>query len=168
MPDAVPDDCRAGEFLRRAQDTDGFSLVELIVVLIVAGVLAVVAMGRFADRKTFDTQGFYDEVIATVRYAQKDAISKRRNVCLAFSANSVTLTYASAAGSGAACDSNETSPGGVSPYAVTANSGVSFVPAPTNFAFDALGRPSLGQTVNVVGDGTRSFTIEPETGYVHP
>jgi MSHA pilin protein MshC len=157
-----------GLFLRRAQDTHGFSLVELIVVLIVAGILAVVAMGRFADRKTFDTQGFYDEVIATVRYAQKDAVSKRRNVCLAFGANSVTLTYASAAGSGAVCDSNETSPGGTTPYAVTANSGVSFLAAPTNFSFDALGRPTLGQTVTVVGDSNRSFTIESETGYVHP
>ena len=66
----------------------GFTLVELIVVLAVVGILAVVAIAKFANRKGFDTQGFFDSAQSAVRYAQKEAIAKRRNVCL----TSVTST----------------------------------------------------------------------------
>jgi MSHA pilin protein MshC len=146
----------------------GFSLVELIVVLIIVGILAVVAIAKFANRIGFDTQGFFDRAQSGIRYAQKGAIAKRRNVCLTFASNSVSLTFASAPGSGAACDTNLTGPDGQSPYTVAAGAGVSFSPTPTNFSFDALGRPSSAQVITVSGDGTRSFTVEAETGYVHP
>jgi hypothetical protein len=36
---------------------------------------------------------------------------------------------------------------------------------PANFHFEASGRPSLGQVINVTGSG--SVTIEADTGYVH-
>jgi MSHA pilin protein MshC len=146
----------------------GFSLVELVVVLIIVGILAVMAIAKFANRLGFDTQGFFDSAQSGIRYAQKEAIAKRRNVCLAFASNSVSLTFASTPGSGAACDTNLTGPAGQSPYTVSAGAGISFSPTPTNFSFDALGRPSAGQVIIISGDGTRSFTVEAETGYVHP
>lgn len=146
----------------------GFSLVELIIVLIIVGILAVVAIAKFANRIGFDTQGFFDRAQSGMRYAQKEAIAKRRNVCLTFASNSVSLTFASAPGSGAACDTNLTGPDGQSPYTVSAGVGISFSPTPTNFSFDALGRPTAAQVITVSGDGTRSFTVEAETGYVHP
>jgi MSHA pilin protein MshC len=146
----------------------GFSLVELVVVLIIVGILAVMAIAKFANRLGFDTQGFFDSAQSGIRYAQKEAIAQRRNVCLTFASNSVSLTFASAPGSGAACDTNLIGPAGQSPYTVSAGAGISFSPTPTNFSFDALGRPSAGQVIIISGDGTRSFTVEAETGYVHP
>jgi MSHA pilin protein MshC len=122
----------------------GFSLVELVVVLIVAGILAVVATAKFADRKAFDTEGFYDDVQAAVRYAQKQAIAKRRNVCVAFTSSSASLTFA-----------------------VTAGSGVSLSPVPATLTFSALGRPNAGVVITISGNNTRTFTVEAETGYVH-
>jgi MSHA pilin protein MshC len=143
----------------------GFSLVELVVILILIGILAVVAIPRLNIR-TFEARGFFDEVRATVRFAQKDAIAKRRNVCLTFASNSLTVTYSPSELAPAACSANIVSPRGVTPFSVTAPTGVTLA-ATSNFRFDGLGRPSAGPiTVTVTGDGVRSFTVQSETGYV--
>lgn len=148
------------------RDCRGFTLVELVVVVIVITIMAVVAIPRLNDRM-FNALGFYDEAQATIRFAQKSAVAMRRTVCLSFSATTVTLNY-SANRTPVSCTSDLVSPRGTTPFVVTAASGISFSPTPTNFSFDGLGRPSVGQTINVIGDGTRSFTVEAETGYVHP
>lgn len=144
----------------------GFTLIELVVVIILVTILAVVALPRL-NTQTFDTVGFYDEVRATVRFAQKDAVAKRRHVCLGFSANSVTLTY-SPLHAPVNCSADLVSPRGATPFVVTAASSVAFAPTPANFSFDPLGRPSLAQLITITGDGSRSFSVEAETGYVHP
>lgn len=145
--------------------TAGFTLVELVVVMIVVSILAVIALPRFNTR-TFDSVGFYEEVQASVRYAQKEAIAKRRTVCLDFGANYLEVKFAPAAGS-FSCTADLVSPRGVTPFRVTAGSGINFSAA-VDFSYDPLGRPSTGQSIVIAGDGTRSFTVEAETGYVHP
>ena len=143
----------------------GFTLVELIMVMILAGILAVAAIPRFFDKSTFEAKGFYDETFAILRYAQKAAIAKRRTVCVVFTSTTVTLTIASAAAS-TVCDKNVISPTGASPYVVTAKSSISFATVPTGFQFTSLGQASVGQTITVTG-ASGSIVIEQETGYVH-
>ncbi len=147
-------------------DCAGFTLVELTVVLVIIVILAVVAIPRL-NVGMFGALGFYDEAQATIRFAQKSAVAMRRTVCLSFSATTVTLNY-SANRTPVSCTSDLVSPRGTTPFVVIAASGIAFSPTPANFSFDGLGRPSVGQTINVIGDGTRSFTVEAETGYVHP
>ena len=164
----------SGSRERPRQDDAGFTLIELVVIIILVGILAVVALPRLNTR-TFDTVGFYQEALASMRYAQKEAVAKRRVVCVALGANSVTVRYAKAVNS-FTCDTDLISPRGVSPFTVTASTGVtlSSAPAIATFYFDPLGRPfdaantaSAQRTITITGDGTQSFVIEPETGYVH-
>jgi MSHA pilin protein MshC len=156
----------------------GFTLIELVVVIVIVAILAVVAIPRF-NTKTFDTVGFYQEVLSSVRYAQKEAVAKRRVVCVSLTTGpiiySVTVRFAKNTNS-FTCDTDLTSPRGVSPFTVTARSGVTLSSAPSlgTFYFDPLGRPfdaagvaSPQRTISITGDGTQSFLIEPETAYVH-
>lgn len=157
--------------------SSGFTLVEMIGVMIIVGILAVAALPRFFDRQIFESRGFHDELLAALRYAQKSAIAQRRSVCVVFGANSATLTIASASSDAPAnrytCDKNLRSPTGTAPFVVTAPSGVRFAAAPTSFLFNSLGQPvnAAGvaiatQTIQVSETG-RSIIIETDTGYVH-
>ena len=148
----------------------GFTLVELIVTLILVGILAVVAIPKLTGLSAYNTLGFYDRVASGIRFAQKQAIAKRRNVCLTFTANTVTFRFASLDGATALCDQDLVGPNGSAPYVVAPDpkgvGAVIFSPVPTAFQFDALGRPTVGQTITVSGDGTKTLSVEPETGYV--
>jgi MSHA pilin protein MshC len=157
---------------QRNWKTAGFTLIELVVTLIVVAILAVMAIPKLNTR-TFDTTGFFQEALASVRYAQKEAVAKRRVVCVTLSASSLTINFASVAAS-TTCNTNLVSPRGVSPFTVTAANGVTLSPAPVSFFFDGLGRPfdaantpSPQRTITITGDSTQSFVVEAETGYVH-
>lgn len=144
----------------------GFTLIELVVVMLIIGVLAVAAVPRLLDSQTFDRRGFNDQTLSALRYGHKAAIAQRRAVCVSFSTTSLTFTLASAAGS-STCDTPLTGPTGDSPFQINASPGVAYSASPSNFRFNAAGQASLGQTLQVSGE-TASITIEQETGYVHP
>ena len=152
-------------------------MVELIVVMVLVGILAVVAIPKLVSIQTYDTVGFADRVMSALRFAQKQAIAKRRNVCVSFTASTVSFTYAAAAGSGVSCTLNLTGPAGQNPYTIAPErSGVAFSAVPAGFGFSALGRTidtgtfaalTTAQVITVTGDGSTTIRVEPETGYVH-
>ena len=167
---------------RRNYAVHGFTLVELVTIIVILGILAVAAAPRFFDRNVFDNRGFYDEVISTLRHAQKMAIAKRRLVCAQFSAVNVTpATVTVQIGGTNSCGTDIASPSGQSPYRIS-NPNVSFaaIPVGGGISFDCLGRPrsTLGTaTCNDATDmvagstsimiDTFTITVEQETGYVH-
>lgn len=145
----------------------GFSLVELILVMVIAGILAAVAVPRLIGRNSFDTRGFADQLAATVRFGQKLAVAQRRNVFVQLSASSATLCYLDS--TPCAAGSHAPGPGGEKPYTVSAPDGVSIASPVAVLAFDAGGRPdTLAQLdIQVNGAGTHHVFVEAETGYVH-
>lgn len=157
----------------------GFTLIELIMVIVLLGVLAVVAGPKVFNTGDFNARGFHDETLSLLRYAQKSAIAQRRTVCVAFTTSSVTLTMAPAAPTAAsatpACSASPlTLVGPVGGNAVvTAKSGVTFDTVPTEFNFDGLGQPitSSGallatQTIQVA-NSAKGIQVEATTGFVH-
>jgi len=143
----------------------GFTLVELIAVMIIIAVLAVAALPRLFERQTFDARGFSDGTLAMLRYAQKAAIAERRTVCVDFSASAVSLRVASAAGA-TACDQALSGPDGKNQYQIQAKGGIAFAQVPAGFSFNALGQASAPATIRIAGSAT-TIMVEQETGYVH-
>lgn len=145
----------------------GFTLAELVVVMMLVGVLAVVAVPRLFQKSEFAARGARDFVASGLRYAQKSAIAMRRNVCVAVGTTHLTVTYASAAGAGQPCAAGNTiaNPATGLPFAGTAYEEGATVATPTTVVFDALGRPSAPATITVDLHAT-AVTIEAETGLV--
>jgi MSHA pilin protein MshC len=138
----------------------GFTLMELVTVIAIAAILAAFAAATINTR-SFDTEGVANKATAAVRYAQRLAISQRRNVAVTVAGNAIALTYPDAPLSGAAVRE----PPGTNAFTVS-KSGITITATAGSFTFSALGRPDAGGTITVTGDGSRTITIEAETGYV--
>ena len=147
----------------------GFTMVEMITVLIIVGILAVAAMPRFWDRGTFDSRSFSDEVKATLRLAQKLAIAQHRNVCVNIAtAAPANLTIKVSSTSAGACDTPLPSLSGSGNYQVTAPGSAALTQpaANTTITFNALGSPGAAD-ITLQVDAEPAITVGKETGYVH-
>src|SRR5262245_59021419 len=53
----------------------GFTMIELVVVIVILGIIAAAAAPRFFDDRTFLERGYYEELAAALKYAQKLAVA---------------------------------------------------------------------------------------------
>jgi MSHA pilin protein MshC len=134
----------------------GFTLVELVVILVVLAIFAAVAVPVFFNLERYRERAAYDEVASALRYGQKLALASGCEV-------QVKIT-----GAGYALQQRQTSCTSgtfvtVSGHPVTSGSlsGIGISPV-SDIIFDPMGRGS-GITLSV---GGKNITVIAETGYV--
>jgi MSHA pilin protein MshC len=74
----------------------GFTMVELIVVMVLIGILGAIGAARFFNRTGFDAAAFADRSAAMLRYAQKLAIAQNRNIYVQATTQGLRLCYSNA------------------------------------------------------------------------
>ncbi len=151
--------------MRRA---GGFTMVELIVVMILIGVIAAIGVPRLIGDNGIAAAAFGDEVVSALRTAQKSAVAKRRLVCATVGSNAVTLRIAAQAGA-TACDTDlDTDSFKTGASGVAASVHALFFQPNGTITLDAAGTQPTRGTVTIALDTrtVRSIVFEGSTGYV--
>lgn len=164
----------------------GFTAVELILVIVLVGIVSAVAMTRFFDRRVYDAETATEQLRSILRYGQKLAIARHRDVFVQLAPNRVALCLRNE--NPCAPANRVRAPGGENSWseATRAACGVRDwmcegrpvgVTADANLAtirFDPLGQPlqavgdlpaELRVTI-AAGGNTRTVNVAAETGYV--
>lgn len=143
-------------------------MVELVLVIVIVGVLGAIAGPRFFSHSTFDERAYYDELVTSLRYAQKVAVASGCRVRVDITATTYSLTQQSP--QAGHCDSTDAS----FPIPVrlasgenmngSAPDGISAAPAIT-LIYEPLGRTNLAAN-QIISVGSRTLTIQSESGLV--
>ena len=147
---------------------DGYTLVELIVVVMVLAALGAYAAPRFFDQSVFTQRGYADELASALRAARKAAVASDCPAQLVLAAGSYSAVQQAASGN--SCNTADTTwatpvlGADGSPIAGTAPANTTASPTGT-FQFDTNGAlaASPGTTLTI---GSRTLTIDAGSGLV--
>ena len=149
--------------------SSGFSIFELVIVIVLLGIMSVYALGRFFDQDEAAARGFFDDTVNAVRFAQKLAISTGCDVRVSTVVSGYSLVQSSG------CTANDFTNPVVNPANRGNNyqnlnlpSGFSLAPT-TAITFNARGIPDSGSAVTFTqtdGVTTYNFKVDGQTGLV--
>lgn len=136
----------------------GFTLVELIVVILITGILSISVAPRFFGVSSYEDRKASDELITALRHTQQMAMNRGGDIQLILTATNFTVQRSSLV------NKELRSPDGLIPYVKIFPTNVNVSPVPKTITYNRLGRPDAGHTINV---GTQTITIEEVTGYAY-
>ncbi len=154
----------------------GFTLVELITVIVILGVVASFALPRLTDRSAFQARGFEDEMLAALRYARSLAVASGCPVQVSIAGNGYILNQQQAGCAPGSCVADFTravlDPATLAPtYVGTAPAGIT-LGGPASFVFDSRGEASAALcsvpanvTLTLGGNANRTITVFGSTGF---
>lgn len=146
----------------------GYTVVELVLVIVILGILGAIAAPRFFDNDAFAERAYFDEVATALRYGQKVAVASGCRVRVTLTANAYTV--AQQVSGGGTCDPLDTTfplPALLadgSPLAGSAPSGITLSP-PLSIVYVPDGSTNLAsnQTIAV---GPWTLVIDAASGLV--
>lgn len=152
------------------REAHGYTVVELVVVMVLLGILAANAMPRFFTASRFAEMGFADATTGALRYARRLASASGCDTRVVVDASGYRLLQRATACDIGALTRPVPRPGGSS-WSESAPSGVAV--GNLDVYFDGAGRPHDQATTvlltvpRMLSIGSRTLTLEPTTGFVH-
>jgi MSHA pilin protein MshC len=150
----------------------GFTMVELVVVIILVGVLAALGIPRLLGDKTMEQAVFADQVISGLRRAQGIAASHRRVVCASIVPQGVTIRLNACGAAGIAVAGLDDADYATTDSQLSATASTLFFQPDGRITTDAAGTtPVSGGSITVStgvtgGAAPRTISVEGTTGYV--
>ncbi len=142
------------------QAAQGFTLIELILVIVITAALAVFALPKVVDTTLWRLRTFGDDLQARHQAMLRLALQQRRPIVETITGSGVSWAY----GSGAAIDSLPC-PATESPC-ISGSGTVTFNSANSGATATSTG---TGLTVTVAnGSYTQTYRIEADTGLIYP
>ena len=138
----------------------GYTMVELIVVMLIMGILGAVAVPRLTDRTALNERGFRDQLRTMLNHGRKLAMVQQRDVCVLIGPAQARSVYAVGGACSVAAPVAE--PSGQSPFVVPVPIGV--VPGGAALVrFNLRGQPVPNANLNITV-GSLTLSISRETG----
>jgi MSHA pilin protein MshC len=135
----------------------GFTLVELIIVIIILGIVSTFAASRFAGTSSYSTFTAQEQAISVIRQIQVNRMQS--NVSAADDSFHLAIN-SNCLGSVTACSLNLSNSAQKAQADVRSDyvriSDITFSPANTVIDFDLLGNPSISAGVNITINSTTS------------
>ncbi len=144
----------------------GFTIVELIMVIVILGIISAVAVPRFFDRQVFDERFYFEEALSTVRYGQKLAVASGCLVNVKINNSGYALAYGAGACSGIQIKDPSDKNYPIQPPANVA------VQGGMDIEFNSLGCITADSSIdcssgnNTVTVGNFSFRVHAATGFI--
>ena len=136
------------ENLQVVADSRGFTIVEIIMVVVLIGILAVSVVPKFMDTSAISLLGGAAMAVADIRYTQELAMGTHTSKTITFTTNDTFYTVNSQTMN--------------LPSRVSISSGATFT-------FNSLGEPTAGGGSSVeiqAGSSTKTITVDSYTGRV--
>jgi len=150
--------------LKNKSLNQGFTLIELIIVIIILGILSVTVAPKFFTAKGFSAYGYRTDVIAKLRLIQIKAMQQTQadnNEC-----HRVLLTTKKLS-TPDGCASSEDS---ATKVQIADQDNITFSSNITgnSFSFDSMGRPSCAAACKITINGEQTISVQIESeGYIH-
>ena len=160
-------------YSKNPRNKNGYSLIELALIIILISITSISILPKFFDSLSFTSRTYFDDVLSSVRYAQKLAVAMGCDVQLSLASDTITINLRTTCNSGSFTTDLRDPSFGQSSFTRQAPSGVSISSSDLPIYFDSLGRAHdsstslvLSSDANITVD-SRVLSIVGETGFAY-